>query len=359
VDTDGHLKFDMSDDTVIDAGLVAGVPGQSGFYNFKYVVEGSGVTTLDGPVLPAGQISNIEVAITAVSDVGARDGMSETRIFSYAPFKQYPTSPTDYTVIGTLYPNGMSFSGGDPLVVGNRSVNYYVDGVEGLENDILSGSWLTRMNLVGVGPNQHKLVFTVRGVGIEVTAAESYDPYTPATFEPFEDFTTSWALSVRVTAADAPQMATVIGPVGPQGEAGPAGAKGDQGEQGPKGADGVIGVDGAPGPKGDTGDTGPAGPKGDTGETGPQGIQGLPGEAGPQGERGADGQDGADGAPGLSAYQVAVADGFVGDVTAWLASLKGEQGEPGEQGPPGENGTGGGGSVDPDELYYYSILFGG
>lgn len=35
---------------------------------------------------------------------------------------------------------------------------------------------------------------------------------------------------------------------------------------------------------------------------------------------------GARGAAGLSAYQVAVARGFVGDVTAWLASLVGAQG---------------------------------
>ena len=34
----------------------------------------------------------------------------------------------------------------------------------------------------------------------------------------------------------------------------------------------------------------------------------------------ADGQDGADGVDGLSAYEVAVAAGFVGDTNAWLAS---------------------------------------
>ena len=35
---------------------------------------------------------------------------------------------------------------------------------------------------------------------------------------------------------------------------------------------------------------------------------------------------------GLSAYEVAVANGFVGDETAWLASLVGDTGPQGPQG---------------------------
>ena len=37
---------------------------------------------------------------------------------------------------------------------------------------------------------------------------------------------------------------------------------------------------------------------------------------------------GPQGDPGLSAYDVAVAEGFLGDETAWLASLKGDDGDP-------------------------------
>ena len=59
------------------------------------------------------------------------------------------------------------------------------------------------------------------------------------------------------------------------------------------------------GAKGDKGDTGNTGPKGDTGNT------------------------------GLSAYQVAVAGGFGGTPTEWLASLKGAKGDRGDQGPAG------------------------
>lgn len=38
------------------------------------------------------------------------------------------------------------------------------------------------------------------------------------------------------------------------------------------------------------------------------------------------GADGADGADGLSAYEIAVQNGFVGDEEAWLSSLKGQDG---------------------------------
>lgn len=58
---------------------------------------------------------------------------------------------------------------------------------------------------------------------------------------------------------------------------------------------------------------------GQKGDTGPQGPKGDPGE------RGADGYVGAD---GKSAYQVAVANGFVGTEAEWLASLVGPAGDP-------------------------------
>ena len=51
------------------------------------------------------------------------------------------------------------------------------------------------------------------------------------------------------------------------------------------------------------------------------------------------GADGADGADGASAYALAVANGFVGDVTAWLESLAGPSGPPGEDGAPGSAGA--------------------
>lgn len=54
-----------------------------------------------------------------------------------------------------------------------------------------------------------------------------------------------------------------------------------------------------------------------------------PGEQGPPGEQ------------GLSAYEIAVADGFVGDESAWLASLIGPQGEQGATGPEGPQGEAG------------------
>lgn len=54
---------------------------------------------------------------------------------------------------------------------------------------------------------------------------------------------------------------------------------------------------------------------------------------------------GPQGDPGKSAYQHAVDNGFEGTEQEWLASLKGEKGDPGERGPKGENGAKG----DPGE----------
>lgn len=176
-----------------------------------------------------------------------------------------------------------------------------------------------------------------------------------------------------------------VGPQGPKGDTGATGATGPAGPtgpQGPAGADGtsvalkgsvntvgdlptgasngdlyVVLADGngyvwngtawnnvgpIRGPKGDTGETGAQGPqglKGDTGDTGPQGQQGL---TGPAGATGATGPAGADGVNGNSAYQVAVANGFVGTEAQWLASLvgpQGEQGIQGIQGPKGDTGA--------------------
>lgn len=76
---------------------------------------------------------------------------------------------------------------------------------------------------------------------------------------------------------------------------------------------------------------GPAGPRGADGERGADGAPStVPGPTGPPGERGEKGD------PGDSAYEVAVANGFVGTEEQWLSSLVGEQGE---QGPPGEGGN--------------------
>jgi hypothetical protein len=58
----------------------------------------------------------------------------------------------------------------------------------------------------------------------------------------------------------------------------------------------------------------------------------LKGEKGDKGDPGDPGTPGADGEDGLSAYEVSVANGFVGTEVEWLASLQGEQGEPGSGG---------------------------
>lgn len=73
----------------------------------------------------------------------------------------------------------------------------------------------------------------------------------------------------------------------------------------------------------------------------------LPGPAGPAGATGpagAAGQDGVDGTDGASAYDTAVAEGFVGSEAEWLASLVGPQGDTGPAGPQPDLGAAGAGA---------------
>lgn len=84
---------------------------------------------------------------------------------------------------------------------------------------------------------------------------------------------------------------------------------------------------------------GTTGPQGLPGATGPAGADGAAGPDGPSGPEGATGPPGPPGADGASAYEVAVADGFVGDEAAWLASLVGPAGAAGAAGADGADGA--------------------
>lgn len=137
-----------------------------------------------------------------------------------------------------------------------------------------------------------------------------------------------------------------------------ASLQGEPGEPGTDGLDGANGIDGQDGANGlsayelaqSLGFTGTLaewldsirgedGQDGLPGATGAQGLQGVPGIPGTNGTNGQDGINGADGADGLSAYQVAVANGFVGTEAQWLLSLRGERGEQGLQGLQGIQGV--------------------
>lgn len=148
------------------------------------------------------------------------------------------------------------------------------------------------------------------------------------------------------------------------GGAGGQGAKGDKGDPGNDGVDGedglsayqvavangyqgsqaawLVSLKGEKGDKGDRGDAGQNGlPGADSTVPGPKGDKGDPGDAGSPGSDGNDGTPGTDGEDGLSAYQVAVANGFVGTEAAWLLSLKGAKGDTGDTGQAGADGTDG------------------
>ena len=77
---------------------------------------------------------------------------------------------------------------------------------------------------------------------------------------------------------------------------------------------------------------GPQGPKGDKGDPGEPGKDGKDGVQGIQGPKGDPGKD------GLSAYEIAVKDGFSGSETEWLVSLRGAKGENGADGKDGAQG---------------------
>lgn len=101
-----------------------------------------------------------------------------------------------------------------------------------------------------------------------------------------------------------------------------AGVKGDKGDTGDEGFSPVASVSKSGGKTTIT-------IRDKTGQTVAEVLDGTDGQ---------NGADGADGAPGKSAYQIAVDEGFVGTVTEWLASLKGD---PGVHGTDGANGTDG------------------
>ena len=179
---------------------------------------------------------------------------------------------------------------------------------------------------------------------------------------------TGYAINLNIPAGKAGQD----GKQGPQGEPGKDGKNGSDGQpgrDGKNGADGQPGKDGKDGKsayelavsrgfvgdlkawlaslkgeQGPAGKDGERGPQGEPGPAGQDGKNGQDGQPGRDGKNGADGQPGKDGKDGKSAYELAVSRGFVGDLKAWLASLKGEQGpagKDGERGPQGEPGPAG------------------
>jgi hypothetical protein len=149
-----------------------------------------------------------------------------------------------------------------------------------------------------------------------------------------------------LTSLQGPVGATgATGSQGPTGLTGPAGATGPQGSigltgpQGALGPQGAAGATGLTGPAGPQGATGPQGPQGPIGLTGPQGAVGPQGPIGLTGATGAQGTAGTNGTNGLSAYQIAVNNGFVGTEAQWLTSLQGSVGATGATGSQGMTGA--------------------
>ena len=77
------------------------------------------------------------------------------------------------------------------------------------------------------------------------------------------------------------------------------------------------------------------GPAGTDGKNGKDGINGA---IGPKGDPGDPGTAGKDGNPGMSAYEIAVKNGYTGTESEWLKSLIGSAGKDGNPGPAGVKG---------------------
>jgi len=110
------------------------------------------------------------------------------------------------------------------------------------------------------------------------------------------------------------------------------GDKGDAGAQGISGLNGRDGVDGINGRDGVDGINGRDGVDGVVGGTGRDGVDGANGANGRDGQDGLAGLNGQDGATGFSAYELAVKNGFQGNESSWLDSLKGLDGANGAGG---------------------------
>ena len=107
--------------------------------------------------------------------------------------------------------------------------------------------------------------------------------------------------------------------------------------------------------RGQAGQNGINGQDGRNGLDGRDGINGTNGRDGRDGLNGLNGADGQNGIDGKSAYQIAVANGYAGTESQWLASLKGAKGDPGTAGKDGIDGTIG---ADGKSAYEVAVLNG-
>ena len=95
--------------------------------------------------------------------------------------------------------------------------------------------------------------------------------------------------------------------------------------------------------------------KGEKGEKGEPGVNGIDGKPGKDGVDGVNGADGKPGTNGLSAYELAAKNGFSGNESAWLASLKGDKGDQGPKGDKGQNGVNGADGKDGLSAYAIAV----
>ncbi|WDZ91132.1 hypothetical protein [Nocardiopsis sp. HUAS JQ3] len=228
--------------------------------------------------------------------------------------------------------------------------------------DISGGPWAYTVTVTITGASSYSFSLLAPAAGGPIDLSTRTPPLEPP---PLPDVPIVWSVNaktghVSLSAADVDALG--LGLLGAPGGVAELDADGVVpaaqlpdvvGEQGPPGEDGADGASAyalavADGYTGTVEEwlaslVGPQGP------AGADGAPGADGEQGPPGDDGVDGAQGPAGADGASAYDAAVAGGFVGTVEEWLASLVGPQGPAGVDGDQGPDGPAGAPGADGEQ----------
>lgn len=285
---------------------------------------------VQGPVGPQGDRGYSIVIQGDLPTVGDLPSSNQTTGESYW------IGGTLYTWSGAMWTNSGSLKGSDGApftikgtvaTIGNLPATApanegYIVGKNIYVYDGANG-WVNRGQIVGNDGNSFAVKGSVPTVGDLPTNALTGEAY--------------W-IGTKLYSWDGVQWVASYDLAGPQGPQGP------QGAQGPAGVDGIQGPAGPQGLQGDPGIQGPIGPQGPVGVINLIGrltdVSQLPDPvASPDGDAYLVGTvlwvtrqdqwiDMGDiaGPAGASAYEVAVANGFVGTQADWLASLQGKDG---------------------------------
>jgi len=374
----GHLQLTLSNNTIVDAGSVAGVSSAS--------VNNSGhliLTKQDGTNIDAGSIVGPQGPTGATGPAGPQGATGATGAAGAqgATGAQGPAGPT-----GSQGTSGISVQSAGITAGGHLLLTLS-------DSSQLDAGNISVVSSATVNNSGHLILTKQDNTTIDAGSVIGPKGDTGATGAAGATGDTG---ATGATGATGPAGAKgdtgATGPAGPTGSQGATGAQGPaglgyssaivngsghliltktdsttidagsvvgpQGPAGATGATGAVGATGATGPAGAKGDTGAQGVKGDTGAvgatgaTGPAGVKGDTGAAGPTGAKGDTGATGAKGDTGIGIFNAVVNQS--GNLTITLTdastinagSVVGPQGPTGATGPAGRSIAASGVTVD-------------